>query len=346
MSSGNIIENFFNRKNNNYNITGSSMIDSIIRNKLATLKPNAIDYIAEDNLLLLQNLSFDSFVGQEDVTDMLRVAVMSAKKQNKPISHILLYGQPGLGKSLLARTVAAEMKAYYKEFLGSELKGKSKIELVIQFLKLDIDNKVMMIDEIHNIPSEISEYLYEAMQNFSIKSEPIKPFTLIAATTSAGDINRPLRERFTYTLKLGLYSIEEIALMLQDKYSNFDDEMALFVAKRSKGIPRIAMHLGKIINDTAVYDSEEPAIKHAIFVMEILSINEDGLTKDDMGVLNLLRSSSSALSKSAICSILRIDQSDYDWIIEPTLLSMNLMIITKAGRVLTDRGRSYLLRNR
>ena len=128
------------------------------------------------------------FYGQEAAVDILSVAIGAAKKQKKPLDHILFYGGPGLGKSLLARTMACEMNSYYKEFLGSELRESSSIKDLLNFLLLPYPNKAIFIDEVHSISLKSAEMLYEAMQDFSIKGEKIVPFTLMAATTYSGKI--------------------------------------------------------------------------------------------------------------------------------------------------------------
>jgi holliday junction DNA helicase RuvB len=234
------------------------------------------------------SLSFDNFVGQADVVDLLRVAVAASKKRCEPLSHILICGPPGLGKSLLAKTVASEISADYNEVLGSELRTTKDMANVIGFLRGREENKVLFIEEIHNLRGANAEPLYEAIQDFSIKNEDILPFTLIGATNYTGKIAKPLKDRFAYIVHLHRYNIEEICKVLSNKYIDMDPEVVKYISSRAKGIPRVALHYAKIISDAAVYDEKEPSLRHAEFVMKALDINEEGLTRDDMRVLNLL----------------------------------------------------------
>jgi holliday junction DNA helicase RuvB len=287
-------------------------------------------------------LSFDSFVGQEKIIDVLKVAVAAAKQSKRPIRHILLYGQPGLGKSLLAYIIKNETHGFYRQFLGTELKTNIQVDSLLQFLKLDIINKFVFIDEIHHIPVKTAEILYEAMQDFSIKDNQLLPFTLVGATTNPGILIRPLRERFHYQLKLEQYNENDIKEIIINSANEVIPEVAEYLSKRCKGVPRIANQYLAQIQDAAIATNELITMEHVEFFMTVNGINDDGLNRDDIKVLQLLSTHGRPLSRNQLCSVLNLDQSDYDNLIEPYLLNKTYIMILPGGRTITTNGMNYL----
>lgn len=291
------------------------------------------------NIKSLEKL--DSFIGQEILVNLLKMSLIAANKASKPLEHICIFGPPGYGKSKLAELVANEYNAIIKSFIGTDLKDKKNIDELINFLKVKTGNKkIVFIDEIHNIPIKTAEKLYEAVQDFKIDSEIIEPFTLICATTTSGKIPKPLYDRITYKIKMDKYSQEDIVKIVTKTF-DFDEDLALFIAKRSKLIPRIAIQYSKMIKDAAIYDDSEPTLRHGSFIMNMLQINSDGLSATDILILQLLKLTPN-LSKQTICSSLKIDLDEYSSNIEPYLLSLNLIQISSKGRNLTLLGRQYI----
>lgn len=290
----------------------------------------------------LELILFDDFIGQEKVIDVLKVAVQSALIQARALDHILFYGQAGVGKSLLAIILRNEMNAYYKAFLGSELKNVSSLSELFTFLSVPSFNKILFIDEIHHIPTKTAETLYEAVQDFRIKTISIPPFTLIGATTEPGDMPRPLLERFSYQLRLESYTKEDLAKMLKKKNPSLDFEVAEYISVRAKGVPRIALTYLKQISNASIVDGADISMRHAEFFMEIMQINSDGLTIDDIKLLKTLAETSLPLGKITICSMLGFSESDYDHMIEPYLLRLGFITILPRGRKITALGINYL----
>jgi Holliday junction DNA helicase RuvB len=210
---------------------------------------------------------------------------------------------------------------------------------------MDFSRKVVFIDEIHSLSIKRSEILYEAVQDFKLKGIDIPKFCLIGATTYAGTIDKPLRNRFHYLIKLNYYSFEEIKDIIKINYPQFSDDVAMYIAIRSKGIPRIALSYSRIANSVSIYDNKEPSKIHVDFTMDMLNINEDGYTFDDIEVIKLLYTEGRPIGRQSICSVLGIDTTDYISNIEPVLMKSKLLIVTPRGRRITDYGIAYL-RNR
>jgi holliday junction DNA helicase RuvB len=327
-----------------YILRRQKRIDSQLSNSMGDIDTSGIEEIRTfPNIDPLELLLFEDFIGQEKVIDVLRIAVQSALLKQRSLDHVLFYGPAGVGKSLLAIILRNEMNALYKTFLGSELKNVSSLTEMFTFLSVPSFNKILFIDEMHHIPTKTAENLYEAVQDFRIKTIKIPPFTLIGATTEPGDIPRPLLDRFSYQLKLDPYSKDDLALMLLKKYPTLDEEVADYIANRSKGNPRITYTYLKQIDNAAIVDGSEIKARHAEFFMEIMQINSDGLTVDDIKLLKLLADTPLPLGKVTLCSILGFSESDYNFMIEPYLLRLGFMTILPRGRKITSSGFNYLI---
>ena len=206
--------------------------------------------------------TIDEYIGQTDVKENIRVFVKAAKMRDETLDHVLLYGPPGLGKTTLAFIIAHEMGANIKTASGPSIEKAGDLAAILSSLE---PGDVLFIDEIHRMPKYIEEILYPAMEDFSLdiivgsegNSRNIKinlpPFTLVGATTRAGDLSSPLRDRFGIINKLEFYTVEELTDIVKRTSRvlgiEIEDDAAVELAKRSRGTPRIANRLfGKLSN--------------------------------------------------------------------------------------------------
>lgn len=226
------------------------------------------NYHLEDDQLMDNTIrpeSISEYIGQEDVKENIRVFVEAAKMRNEPLDHVLLYGPPGLGKTTLAFIIAHELGTNIKTASGPSIEKSGDLAAILSSLE---PGDVLFIDEIHRMPRYIEEILYPAMEDFSLdiivgsegNSRNIKidlpPFTLVGATTRAGDLSAPLRDRFGITSKLQFYTVEELTDIIKRTARVLDveieEEAARELAKRSRGTPRIANRLFKRVRDFAL----------------------------------------------------------------------------------------------
>ena len=213
--------------------------------------------------------SLDEYVGQDKIKHNLKVFIEAAKMRDEPLDHVLLYGPPGLGKTTLAHIIANELGSNLKTATGPAIEKSGDLAAILSTLE---PGDVLFIDEIHRIPSFVEEILYSAMEDFTInvvigtegKSRSIKidlpPFTLVGATTRAGDLSSPLRDRFGIVNKLEYYTDEELASIVkrtsQVLNMKINDDAAMELAKRSRKTPRIANRLFKRVRDFALVEGD------------------------------------------------------------------------------------------
>ena len=226
------------------------------------------NYHLEDDQLMDNTIrpeSIDEYIGQEDVKENIRIFVEAAKMRNEPLDHVLLYGPPGLGKTTLAFIIAHELGTNIKTASGLSIEKSGDLAAILSSLE---PGDVLFIDEIHRMPRYIEEILYPAMEDYSLdiivgsegNSRNIKidlpPFTLVGATTRAGDLSAPLRDRFGITSKLQFYTIEELTSIIKRTARvlgvEIVDDAARELAMRSRGTPRIANRLFKRVRDFAL----------------------------------------------------------------------------------------------
>lgn len=302
----------------------------------------------------LRPSSFEDYVGQEKIKSNLAIAIAAAKKRADVLDHVLFYGPPGLGKTTLAHIIAAQMGAAIKVTAAPMIEKAGDLAAILTNLQ---SGDVLFIDEIHRLSPAIEEVLYSAMEDFRldiiIGSGPaaqtikidIPHFTLIGATTRAGMISAPLRDRFGMQFRLQFYTHAELARIVQIASVKLGKESAADasaeIARRSRGTPRIALRLLRRIRDFAEV-RDEGAISHdrAREGLEALGVDEQGFDEMDIKYLEILFDAKHrALGLSTIAAALSEDEGTIEDVIEPYLLANGYIEKTAKGRIATDKAR-------
>ncbi len=302
--------------------------------------------------------SLDEYIGQTDVKDNLKIFIEAAKMRDEPLDHVLFYGPPGLGKTTLAHIVANEMNSNIKTVSGPTIEKSGDIAAVLSTLE---PGDVLFIDEIHRMPRHIEEILYPAMEDFTLDiivggdgaSRNIKidlpPFTLVGATTRAGDLSSPLRDRFGIVSKLNYYNETELNQIVNRTSRVLDisieKEAALELAKRSRGTPRIANRLFKRVRDFALVMGNG-SIDFAIIktALERLKVDELGLDDTDHELLKAIiyKFNGGPVGIEAIASSIGEEATTIEDVYEPYLLQLGFMKRTSRGRIATEKAYEHL----
>lgn len=318
------------------------------------------NYHLEDDQVMDNTIrpeSIDEYIGQEDVKENIRVFVEAAKMRNEPLDHVLLYGPPGLGKTTLAFIIAHELGTNIKTASGPSIEKSGDLAAILSSLE---PGDVLFVDEIHRMPRYIEEILYPAMEDFSLdiivgsegNSRNIKidlpPFTLVGATTRAGDLSAPLRDRFGITSKLQFYTVEELRDIIKRTARVLDvlitDEAALELAKRSRGTPRIANRLFKRVRDFALVEGNgEVDIDITEKALNRLQVDKFGLDRTDHELLLAIieRFNGGPVGIEALSSSIGEEVTTIEDVYEPYLLQTGLLKRTSRGRIATDK--AYLV---
>lgn len=302
--------------------------------------------------------TIEEYIGQQDVKENIKVFVEAAKMRNEPLDHVLLYGPPGLGKTTLAFIIAHELGSKVKTASGPSIEKSGDLAAILSTLD---PGDVLFIDEIHRMPRYIEEILYPAMEDFSLdiiigsegNSRNIKidlpPFTLVGATTRAGDLSAPLRDRFGIVSKLQYYSIEELEEIIKRTarvlQSEITSEAALELAKRSRGTPRIANRLFKRVRDFAMVKKEKIIdLKTTEEALDRLKIDKVGLDNTDHELLLAIinKFNGGPVGIEALSSSIGEEVTTIEDVYEPYLLQMGLLKRTARGRVVTDKAYEIL----
>ncbi|NPA87960.1 MAG: Holliday junction branch migration DNA helicase RuvB, partial [Epsilonproteobacteria bacterium] len=296
-----------------------------------------------------QNL--DEYIGQEQIKKNLKVFIEAAKKRGESLDHMLFFGPPGLGKTTLANIIASEMNANLKTIAAPMLEKSGDLAAILTNLE---EGDILFIDEIHRLKASIEEVLYSAMEDFRldivIGSGPaaqtikidVAKFTLIGATTRAGMLSNPLRDRFGMSFRLNFYNVEELALIIKlaSKKLGFtiEDDAANEIAMRSRGTPRIALRLLKRVRDFAEVEGKKTIDKKiAKYALDELGINEHGFDELDIRFLTLLADAKKPLGLSTIAAALSEDEDTIEEVIEPFLIANGYIEKTPKGRIATRK---------
>ncbi len=302
--------------------------------------------------------SIKEYIGQTKIKENLDIFMKAAKMRGETLDHVLLYGPPGLGKTTLAHIIANEMNADIKTASGPSIEKTGDLAAILSNLEA---GDILFIDEIHRMPSFIEEILYPAMEDFEIdlilsndgKSRSIKidlpPFTLVGATTRAGDLSSPLRDRFGIVNKLEYYSIEELKQIVERTAYVLDmkitDEASFEIAKRSRRTPRIANRLFKRVRDFAL------VVGTGIVDLNITLESLDRLNVDSLGLDNIdITYLESIINKfnggpvgiDTIATSIGEEVTTVEDVVEPYLLQEGFIKRTKSGRIATEKAYKHL----
>ena len=297
--------------------------------------------------------TIEEYIGQTDVKENIKVFVEAAKIRNEPLDHVLLYGPPGLGKTTLAFIIAHEMGTHIKTASGPSIEKTGDLAAILSSLE---PGDVLFIDEIHRMPRYIEEILYPAMEDFSLdiivgsegNSRNIRidlpPFTLVGATTRAGDLSSPLRDRFGIISKLQYYTVPELESIIKRTARvldvKIDDDAAFELAKRSRGTPRVANRLFKRVRDFAlVRNNGVVSNEITMDALDRLKVDYLGLDNTDHELLLAIinKFNGGPVGIEAIASSIGEEVTTIEDVYEPYLLQMGLLKRTSRGRVVTDK---------
>ena len=297
----------------------------------------------------LRPTSLDDYIGQRKVKEPLTVYIQAAKTRKESLDHVLLYGPPGLGKTTLSHIIANELGSQFKVTSGPAIEHAADLAAILTNLN---QNDVLFIDEIHRLNKTVEEILYPAMEDFALDfivgkgpsarnmRLKIKPFTLIGATTRAGMLTNPLRDRFGVICRLELYSPEELKIIIKRSAKilgvQIDDDAAGEIAKRSRGTPRIANRLLKRIRDYAEVQGEGKITKDiADKTLDIMEIDDIGLDNIDRKIMLSIinKFGGGPVGLETLAATISEDATTIEDVYEPYLLQLGFIARTPRGRV-------------
>jgi len=319
-----------------------------------------VDSVPEDEIIFtsLRASSWDEFYGQENVKEALQIAIAAAKQRKEAIEHVLLYGPPGLGKTTLSHLISKEMHANIRVTSGPAIERSGDLAAILTNLG---KGDILFIDEIHRLNKVVEEMLYPAMEDYSldivIGKGPaartlrldLPQFTIIGATTRAGLLSSPLRDRFGVIHRLEFYNPEELEKIVKKAAEklgvNADNESLKQIAKRARGTPRIALKLLKRARDFAQVKGKGMIVENLLDeVFSMLEIDEIGLDKSDKRFLKAIieKYNGGPVGVETIASTLSEDSNTLEEVIEPYLMQIGFLKKTPRGRVATEGAYKHL----
>lgn len=306
----------------------------------------------------LRPTSFDEFPGQDKVKNKIQVFLEAAKKREEPLDHTLLCGPPGLGKTTMAHIIANQLEVDFKATSGPALHRKGDLAAILTSLK---PNSVFFIDEIHRLNKDVEEYLYSAMEDFyldivtgeglgarSMRFQ-LAPFTLVGATTRAGLLKAPFRDRFGIVERLSFYERSALKKILTRSAQLLEVEMtsegADEISRRSRGTPRIANRLLKRVRDYAqVKGNGEITTDLANYALNELEVDLLGLDTMDRKILSMIfeKFKGGPVGIDTLAAALSEESDTIEEVYEPFLLQEGFIQKTPRGRVITDYARKHM----
>lgn len=300
----------------------------------------------------LRPSSLDQYVGQEKAKNNLKIFIEAAKSRNEPLDHVLFYGPPGLGKTTLSTIIANEMGVNIKITSGPAIEKPGEMAAILNNLS---ENDILFIDEIHRLNRQVEEVLYPAMEDYSIdimigKGQgarsirlDLPKFTLVGATTRAGLLTAPLRDRFGVINKLEFYTIDELKQIIIRSAGllnvEIDEQGAVEMARRSRGTPRLANRLLKRVRDFAQvkYDGKI-TYEVANDALNLLEVDKLGLDKCDRSILETIiyKFAGGPVGLDTLAAALGEDAGTLEDVYEPYLIQNGFIQRTPRGRVVTD----------
>ena len=325
--------------------------NSIIRPELENMQEETIE-----STLRPQKLK--DYIGQDKVKENMKIYIEAAKKRGEPLDHVLLYGPPGLGKTTLANIISNEMKSNIKVTSGPAIEKPGDLAAILTTLN---QYDVLFIDEIHRLNKTVEEILYPALEDYTLdivigkgpEAKSIRidlpKFTLIGATTKAGSLTTPLRDRFGIVNRLELYSIEDLATIVErsSKILNIkiDKASSLEIARRSRGTPRIANRLLKRVRDYAmVIGNGVVSLEITKHALNRLEIDEIGLDNIDRKILKTMITTYGGrpVGIETIATTIGEEVDTIEDVYEPYLLQIGFIARTPRGRIVTPLGYDHI----
>ncbi len=311
------------------------------------------EYIEE---VSLRPSSWDEYIGQGQIKKNLKVFIEASRKREEALDHILFFGPPGLGKTTIANLIATEMNAQIKTTAAPMIEKSGDLAAILTNIE---EGDILFIDEIHRMSPAIEEILYSAMEDFRldiiIGSGPaaqtvkidLPRFTLVGATTRAGMLSHPLRERFGMHFRMQFYSPEELAEIVRLASIKLNKETikeaSYEIAKRSRGTPRLALRLLRRVRDfSEVANEEQINLKTTKYALDQLGVNDLGFDEEDIRLLEfLIASKGRPVGLSTIAAALSEDEGTIEDVLEPYLLANGYIERTARGRVATQKSYAY-----
>ena len=306
----------------------------------------------------LRPKTLDDYVGQKDLKKNLKVFIGAALHRDEPLDHLLFYGPPGLGKTTLAYVIANEMHANIHVASGPTIEKIGDLAAILSGLE---PGDVLFIDEIHRLPRIVEESLYTAMEDFKFSvminrdmnskalTMNLPPFTLIGATTRAGDLSSPLRARFGITEKLNFYDQDEVTQIVKRTAkvfnTNITEDAAIEIAKRSRGTPRIANRLFRRVRDFANFKGKDDIdVNDALEALNALKVDSIGLDDVDIRYLRTLieRFKGGPVGLDTLANAIGEEIMNLEDVYEPYLLQIGFIDRTPRGRVANPKAYKHL----
>lgn len=307
-----------------------------------------VSFEEENSEQSLRPSNWDDYIGQEKIKKNLRVFIDASKKRAEALDHILFYGPPGLGKTTLSYLISNEMNSNIKVTAGPMIEKSGDLAAILTNLE---EGDILFIDEIHRLSPTVEEILYPAMEDYRldiiIGSGPaaqtvkidLPRFTLIGATTRAGMLSNPLRERFGMHFRMQFYTEDELAKIIQKASiklgMNSKNDASIEISKRSRGTPRVALRLLRRVRDfSQVANEKEIVLNTCKYALDELGVNEHGFDEMDINLLELLISNrGKPMGLSTMAAALSEDEGTIEDAIEPYLLANGYIERTARGRV-------------